>query len=108
MGKRFNETKKIDIIVAAKNGLSCEDIAKGCDVSNMTAYRYKKFVDSTKNLTAIANTYHVNYHRLYTALRKSEYQGVRSKRKPIVEEPRYTWKEVVEIIYNKYNILLGD
>lgn len=114
MRRSFDENLKVNVIVSAKSGMSLEDICDKCGVSISTAYRYKNTVESSPSITAIANRYRVNYQRLYRALKKAE--GVQVKKScedhsvniPEVKEPTYTWKEVVEIIHKKYNIILGD
>lgn len=100
MKKAFSETLKMDIIAAVKNNLSPSEIVESCGVSMATAYRYKTKIDSLSSIKQISNAYKVDYQKLCRHLKANS--------KKVSSEPTYTWKEVVEIIYKKYNILLGD
>jgi len=109
MKRSFDDSMKMNIIVAVKNGMTATEAAKKCDVSIATASRYKNKVDSCKNISQIAKHYKVNYQKLCRMLREEKYTKDMENHVPnYSEEPRYTWSEVVEIIYRKYNILLGD
>lgn len=113
MRKIFDEKTKINLIAMIKNysdRLDDIDIAQRCGVSSITVYRWKKKLESFNSLIQISKHYDVNYRKLCKAVREKEYEKNRNKylSNPIKKEPTYTWPEVVEIIYKKYNILLGD
>lgn len=113
MRKSFEEKTKINLIATIKNysdSLSDSEIAKQCEVSTITVYRWKKQLESFRSLLQVSKHYDVNYQKLCKAVRETEYKKNRDRyiANPIKKEPTYTWPEVVEIIYKKYHIILED